>query len=37
MIPKRIAAKFFATDSNADVDFDAFIGVFHEFVREKSV
>jgi hypothetical protein len=37
MIPKRIAAKFFATDANADVDFDAFIGVFHEFVREKSV
>ncbi len=35
MIPKRIAAKIFATDSGTDVDFNAFIALFHEFIREK--
>ena len=37
MIPKRISAKLFATDPSAEVDADAFISVFHEFIREKSV
>lgn len=37
MIPKRVAVKFFATDPKADVNAHAFIAVFHEFIREKSV
>lgn len=37
MIPKRVAAKFFATDPTAEVNVHAFIAAFHAFIREKSV
>ncbi len=37
MTPRRISAKLFATDPTADVDLHAFIPVFHEFIREKTV
>ncbi len=37
MIPKRISAKVFASDTQAAVDFHAFIALFHAFIREKTV
>ncbi|MDP6978189.1 MAG: hypothetical protein QF570_06235 [Myxococcota bacterium] len=37
MIPKRISAKIFTTEPEEAVDHDAFIALFHEFIREKTV
>lgn len=37
MIPNRMGAKLFAREPEAAVDYDAFIALFHGFIREKTV
>ena len=37
MTPKRISAKMLLADPGAEVDLHAFIRVFHQFIREKTV
>ncbi len=37
MIPKRISAKIFTTEPDVAIDHGAFIALFHEFIRDKSV